>query len=51
MANRVNWTPAAVALLGTAPDQEIADTVGCNIATVWRKRHSLRIPRYGARTP
>lgn len=50
MANKMNWTPAAIALLGTAPDTEVAYNLGCDVSTVWRKRDSLGIPRYGARS-
>jgi len=49
MANRTNhkhakWTPAGLALLGTAPDAEVARIAGVSQQTARRKRVQLGLP-------
>jgi hypothetical protein len=43
MARDKRWTPAAIALLGTMPDTQIAKRLGCNQTTVRAKRVRLGI--------
>ena len=40
------WTPQQLALLGTAPDEEVAARTGKTPAAVTRKRCLLGIPTY-----
>jgi len=40
------WPPAKVALLGTAPDQEIARRLGISTGTVSKRRAALGIPKW-----
>jgi len=47
MPNKKLWTSAAIALLGTATDAEIAKKLGCSNTTVRNKRIELGIASYG----
>lgn len=44
----IKWTPEMEALLGTAPDCEIADKLACSESTVARQRHSLGINSFAS---
>jgi len=44
-ANKVEWTPALDALLGTIPDSDLAKMMGCSRASVYTRRRQLGIPR------
>lgn len=45
-----HWTDEAIAKLGTATDQEVADELGLTHAAVAGKRMRLKIPAYGSRS-
>lgn len=40
------WTPAEIALLGTASDPKVAEAVGLGVTTVATKRLALKIPPF-----
>src|SRR5215813_13778415 len=41
---RLEWTAERAALLGTAPDAEVAGAVGCGAGTVRRERRRRGVP-------
>lgn len=45
------WTPEAVALLGTKPDQAIANKLGITYRQVYKKRQELNISASRSRDP
>jgi len=50
MRSKIIWTPAAIALLGTASDAAIAKKLGCSMSAVTDRRGKLGIPSHGRAT-
>jgi hypothetical protein len=50
MLRKIIWTPAAIALLGTACDADIALKLGCSNTIVRIKRNQLGILSHGRST-
>jgi hypothetical protein len=43
MPRKILWTPAAIALLGSAIDSKVAKKLGCSASSVRQKREKLGI--------
>src|SRR5262249_31659008 len=47
--HNLRWTKGELALLGTAPDAEVARAIGGRVDAVYLKRRQLAIPTYDSR--
>jgi hypothetical protein len=43
------WQPAELAMLGTAPDHQLAERLQRSVTAVRRRRRALHLPRHGSR--